>query len=191
MREGDRPLTSHPRGRSTTGPAVEGSSQGQPSTEATEQRRGERPETELERYDRNLTELLGELRIALPGVQVLFGFLLVIPFDARFKAASGAQRGLYFTTLVLTLLASMLLIAPTMLHRLQFRMGQKASIVMSSNRLAIAGLSVLALALTCAMAFITDFVFGAAAAVATGVVSALGFALLWYLLPLGRLRGRV
>src|SRR5437588_10101756 len=82
-----------------------------------------RAETELERYDRNLTELMGELRVALPGVQVLFGFLLVIPFDARFKAASGAERGLYFTTLALTLLTSMLLIAPTMLHRLRFRMG--------------------------------------------------------------------
>lgn len=188
MSEDDKPLASHPRGRSTTGPAAEGSSQGQPTADPGVERR---PETELERYDRNLTELMGELRVALPGVQVLFGFLLVIPFDARFKQADGAQRGLYFATLVLTLLASMLLIAPTMLHRLQFRMGQKASIVMTSNRLAIAGLSVLAVALTCAVAFITDFVFGAGAAIAAGLVTAVGFALAWYLLPLGRLRGRI
>ena len=170
MSEGDKPLTSHPRDPSTS---------------------EQRDETEPERYDRNLTELMGELRVALPGVQVLFGFLLVIPFDARFKAAGGAQRGLYFAALALTLLASMLLIAPTMLHRLEFRAGEKAYVVKVGNRLAIAGLSVLALALTCAMAFITDFVFGAAAAVATGLLSALGFVLLWYLLPLGRLRGRM
>ena len=149
-----------------------------------------RAETELERYDRNLTELMGELRVALPGVQVLFGFLLVIPFDARFEAASGAQRGLYFATLVLTLLASMLLIAPTMLHRLRFRMGEKAYIVTAGNRLAIAGLSTLAIALTCAIAFVTDFVFGTAAAVVTGVLAAAFFTLLWYLVPMQRLTRR-
>jgi hypothetical protein len=133
---------------------------------------------------------MGELRVALPGVQVLFGFLLVIPFDARFKAASGAQRGLYFTTLALTLLASMLLIAPTMLHRLRFRMGEKEYIVTTSNRFAIAGLSTLAIALTCAIAFVTDFVFGTAAAVVTGVLSTAFFTVLWYLLPVGRLPRR-
>src|ERR1700741_31375 len=100
-----------------------------------------RDETELERYDRNLTELMGELRVALPGVQVLFGFLLVIPFDSRFRSATGAERGLYFATLVLTLLASILLIAPTMVHRLTFHRGEKQFIVGAGNRLAIAGLS--------------------------------------------------
>jgi hypothetical protein len=134
---------------------------------------------------------MGELRVALPGVQVLFGFLLVIPFDARFKAASGAERGLYFATLALTLVTSMLLIAPTMVHRLTFSQGQKAYIVRTANRLAIAGLSTLAIALTCAIAFVTDFVFGSTAATVTGVVAALVFALLWYLLPLRRRRGAV
>lgn len=174
MSESDKPLASHPPDRST----IEAGAK-------------PRSETELERYDRNLSELMSELRVALPGVQVLFGFLLVIPFDARFKAASGAQRGLYFAALALTLLASMLLIAPTILHRLKFRMGEKAYVVTVGNRLAIAGLSVLAVALTCAMAFITDFVFGAAAAIATGVVTAMGFLLLWYVLPLGRFRGKL
>ena len=147
-----------------------------------------RPETEFERYDRNLTELMGELRVALPGVQVLFGFLLVIPFDSRFKGAAGAERGLYFATLVLTLLASMFLIAPTMIHRLAFRRGQKEVIVSVANRLAITGLSILAVALTCAIAFVTDFVFGAIPAIITGVLAASMFALLWYVVPLRRLR---
>jgi hypothetical protein len=112
----------------------------------------------------------------------------VIPFDARFKSATGAERGLYFATLILTLLASMLLIAPTMVHRLTFRMGEKEYIVHAGNRLAIAGLSTLAIALTCATAFVTDFVFSSAAAVVVGVIAAAGFALLWFWLPLGRLR---
>lgn len=143
-----------------------------------------RSETQLERYDRNLTELMGELRVALPGVQVLFGFLLVIPFDSRFKSATGAERGLYFATLVLTLLASMLLIAPTMLHRLAFRRGEKGFVVLAANRFAIAGLSTLALALTCAIAFVTDFVFGPVPAIVTGTLAASTFGVLWYMLPL-------
>lgn len=168
---GDQPLTSRP-------------------TEAAPPPAGGREETELERYDRNLTELMGELRVALPGVQVLFGFLLVIPFDNRFKSATGAEQGLYFATLVLTLLASMLLIAPTMLHRLTFQMGQKAYIVRMGNRAAIAGLSTLAVALTCAIAFVTDFVFGSALAIVIGVLAMAAFGLLWFWLPLARLRGR-
>jgi Family of unknown function (DUF6328) len=187
MSESDKPLASPPPDRSTTRRPSEAGAHDQAEGDPRVEHRGE---TELERYDRNLTELMGELRVALPGVQVLFGFLLVIPFDARFKQASGAQQGLYFATLVLTLLASMLLIAPTMIHRLTFRMGRKAYIVTTGNRLAIAGLSTLAVALTCAIAFITDFVFGAGAAIAVGVAAALGFLLLWYLLPLQSLRGQ-
>lgn len=161
----DQPVTSRPHGEST--PGTEG-----------------RSETELERYDRNLTELLGELRVALPGVQVLFGFLLVIPFDSRFKSATGAQRGLYFASLVLTLIASILLIAPTMAHRLTFRLGRKPLVVTLGDRLAIAGLSALALALTCTIAFVTDFVFGSVPAIITGILAAVAFAGIWYALPL-------
>lgn len=168
----DKPLTSGPTELAT----------------GADQRHGE---TELERYDRNLTELMGELRVALPGVQVLFGFLLVIPFDARFKSTTGVERGLYFTTLVLTLLTSMLLIAPTMVHRLTFQAGQKAFIVQMGNRAAIAGLSTLAVALTCAIAFVTAFVFGLVLAIVIGVLAAAAFAVLWYWLPLRRLRGQL
>src|SRR5438270_13550170 len=85
-----------------------------------------RHETELERYDRNLNELMGELRVALPGVQVLFAFLLVAPFNQRFSTVSAFERRLYFGTLLCTLLASILLIAPTVVHRLRFRQGDKA-----------------------------------------------------------------
>src|SRR5436305_12763988 len=106
-----------------------------------------RSETELERYDRNLTELMGELRVALPGVQVLFGFLLVAPFNARFGHTTQFERRLYLAALLLTLLASILLIGPTIMHRLEFRQGRKYDIVRVGNRLMIAGLAVLALAM--------------------------------------------
>jgi len=160
----ERPTTDFPAARRLNQRVM---SDQPPASRRSDESTSGRGETELERYDRNLTELMGELRVALPGVQVLFGFLLVIPFDARFKAATGAERGLYFVTLALTLLASALLIAPTMVHRLSFRQGEKAYIVSTANRLAIVGLSVLAIALTCAIAFVTDFVFGAAAIITT------------------------
>lgn len=143
-----------------------------------------REETEAERYDRNLTELMGELRVALPGVQVLFAFLLVAPFNQRFGTASHFEQKLYFATLMLTLLASILLIAPVVIHRLEFRQGQKAYIVQTSNRLVIAGLSTLAVAMTGAVTLITHFLFGGVTAIVTAVVAVLGFAVTWYLLPL-------
>src|SRR5947209_14874804 len=119
-----------------------------------------RAETELERYDRNLTELMGELRVALPGVQVLFAFLLVAPFNQRFSKTTPFERRLYFATLLLTLASSILLIAPTVLHRLEFRQGEKAFIVATGNRFTILGLCALALAMTCAIGLITGYLFG-------------------------------
>src|SRR5947209_1015082 len=107
---------------------------------------GGRRETELERYDRNLSELLSELRVALPGVQVLFAFLLVAPFNQRFGTVTKFERRLYLATLLCTLLSSILLIAPTLVHRLEFRRGRKAYVVEAANRLMIAGLSVFAIA---------------------------------------------
>src|SRR5438105_3503111 len=119
-----------------------------------------RGETPAERYDRNLDEILGELRVALPGVQVLFAFLLVAPFNQRFGTVSDFERRLYLAALLLTLLASILLIAPAIVHRLTFRRGQKAYVVNTANRLMIAGLAVFALAMTCAVLLVTHYLFG-------------------------------
>jgi hypothetical protein len=145
-----------------------------------------REETELERLDRNLTELMGELRVALPGVQVLFAFLLVAPFNQRFGKTTGFERGLYFAALLCTLLASILLIAPTVIHRLEFRRGEKAYVVDMANRLTIAGLIVFAVAMTCAIALVTGYLFGTATAVVTTAVAVLAFATIWFVLPLWR-----
>src|SRR3954464_5404392 len=99
-----------------------------------------RDETDTERADRNLIELLQEVRVVQTGVQVLFAFLLTVPFSSRFDAITGFQRGAYFAALVGAAAASVLLIAPTAVHRVLFRMGQKAYMVEVSNRLPLGGL---------------------------------------------------
>jgi hypothetical protein len=145
---------------------------------------GGRRETELERYDRNLSELMAELRVALPGVQVLFAFLLVVPFNQRFGTVSHFERRLYLATLLCTLLASILLIAPTLVHRLEFRRGEKARVVQVANRLTIAGLSVFAIAMTCAVLLVTHYLFGAVTAIVTTAIVTALFATIWFALPL-------
>jgi Flp pilus assembly protein TadB len=154
--------------------------------EAADPLAGGRRETELERYDRNLTELTGELRVALPGVQVLFAFLLVAPFNQRFGRVSQFERDLYLAALLLTLLATILLIAPTIIHRLEFQRGEKAYVVQTANRLMISGLIVLALAMTTAVLLVTHYLFGSPTAVITTIIVVGAFILIWFLLPLRR-----
>src|SRR5512144_1444531 len=97
-------------------------------------------ESPKERVDRELIEQLNELRVALPGVQVLFAFLLAVPFQQRFGQVNDIQRAVYFVTLASAALASTLLIAPSSIHRLLFRQGNKERIVRWNNRVSIAGL---------------------------------------------------
>jgi len=145
-----------------------------------------RDESEAERLDRNLGELLQELRVALPGVQVLFAFLLAVPFQQNFTKISQFEKKVYFATLLLTALSAALLIAPSAYHRLTFRYQQKHRLVFLSNRLAIGGLLALALAMTCAILLITDLLFGTVAAIVTTTLAFSTFALLWVALPLRR-----
>jgi hypothetical protein len=147
-----------------------------------------REETEKERVDRELIELLNELRVALPGVQVLFAFLLAVPFQARFAATTSFQRDVYFGTLCCALVASALLIAPSAYHRLNFRAHQKSTLVIVSNRLAIAGLAVLALAMVGVIVLIADVLFGTTATIVTGSLAVAVFAVLWAVLPLRQRR---
>lgn len=150
-----------------------------------------RGETENQRLDRNLEELLNGLRVALPGVQVLFAFLLVVPFNQGWTRMTQFERKLYFGTLLCTALATVLLIAPTVHHRLLFRQRQKRFLVMTANRLSEAGMTVLAVAMTSAVALVTHVEFGGT--VATVVVSALVaicFAGVWYAIPIGRRQHR-
>jgi len=142
-----------------------------------------RDETEAERLDRNLGELLQELRIALPGVQVLFAFLLAVPFQQRFSEITGFQEKAYFLTLLFTAVSAALLIAPSAQHRIAFRLQRKEELVLLANRLAIAGLGFLALAMTCAIVLVTDVLFGPLMTVLTGAFAAAMFVALWFLMP--------
>jgi Family of unknown function (DUF6328) len=149
-----------------------------------------RPETDEERVDRNLLELLNELRVALPGVQVLFAFLLVVPFSSRYGEVSDFQERVYFFTLLCTGAASVLLIAPSIHHRLEFRHQDKEHIVLVANRLAIGGLSFLAVAMVSMMLLITDFIFSREAAIVVTTLAALALILVWYAIPFQRVRER-
>jgi hypothetical protein len=145
-----------------------------------------RRETEAERLDRNLNELFASLRVALPGVQVLFAFLLVLPFQQAFPKVTGFQEKLYFATLMCVTLASFLLIAPTARHRLRFRSDDKAYVVFSSNRVAIAGLVFLGLGMIGAVSLITDVLFGTPMTIIVASLAMITLAWLWFASPLLR-----
>jgi hypothetical protein len=147
-----------------------------------------RNETELERLDRNLNELLGGLRVIMPGVQVLFAFLLVVPFNERFVELTDFERGVYFVTLLATGVAMAFLIAPGTIHRVEFRADDKEWIVFTGNRLAIIGFGVLGVAVTSAVLLVTHFVYSEALAIAsTAGVGVLMFGL-WFAVPSRRRR---
>jgi hypothetical protein len=151
-----------------------------------EARRSPRDESPEERDDRNLAELLQELRVAGLGVQVLFGFLLAIPFTTQFVRLSSAQRDLYITTLLLAALAAAQLLAPVAYHRLVFRQQQKERLVRSANVLAIMGLVTVALAISATVALVLSYVAPGAPAVIITVVVLVMFAGLWFAFPLSR-----
>jgi len=148
--------------------------------------REERDETGYERADRNLSELLQELRVALPGVQVLFGFLLTVPFMDRFQTLTTFQERLYFATLLSTALTIALLVAPTANHRLLFRKRDKDHLVRSANRLTIAGIAFMALSICGVILLVSDFVFDAPTSVIATCGAVLLFAWLWFVLPMIR-----
>jgi hypothetical protein len=143
-------------------------------------------EPDDERLNRNLEQLLQEFRIVLPGVQVLFAFLLSVPFASRFSDADGFERDIYFADLLLSAVAVALLMAPSMHHRILFRHAQKAYLVNMASAMMIAGMTALALAIVLSLVLVAHFLFGSAAAWIAGGLSFGAFALVWYALPLER-----
>ena len=143
-------------------------------------------ESKEERQDRELIELLNELRVALPGVQVLFAFLLGVPFTQRFSQVTELQKDVYFLTFLCAAVATALLIAPSAYHRLEWRRGDKEHLLVVSNRLAISGTVFLALAISGAVFVVTDILFDAPTAAVVAALTAAFFGWLWYGLPLLR-----
>lgn len=137
------------------------------------------------KQDRELIELLNELRVALPGVQVMFAFLLVVPFSQGFVKVTSAQKAVYFAAFLCTTSAALLLIAPTVYHRLRWRQRDKEQMLKTSNKEVIAGLVFLALAMSCVVYFITSFLYDGPAPWITAAAAA-AFAFLWFGLPLSR-----
>lgn len=124
--------------------------------------------------------------MALPGVQVLFAFLLAVPFQQNFTEITSFQERVYFATLLCTAISAVLLISPTAYHRLNFRRQKKEELVLVSNRLAIAGMVFLALAMTGAIMLITDVLFSSVVTVVFSIAAVTLFAIFWGVLPLRR-----
>ncbi len=143
-------------------------------------------ETVKERIDRELIELLNELRVALPGVQVLLGFLLTVPFQGRFADATPFEQDVYFATLLATAVSSMLLMTPAAQHRILFRQKEKEQMLRRANGYAIAGFVVLGLALAGVLLLVTHFLFGPGRATVTVAVASIGMAWAWLAQPLIR-----
>jgi amino acid transporter len=136
--------------------------------------------------DRELIELLNELRVTLPGVQVLFAFLLIAPFSQRFEMINDLQKYAYLVALTFTALGSAFLIAPTPYHRIRWRDEDKEAMLSLANRLALAGTVCVAIAMSCALFFVTDFLFSSPVpALLTALVAGV-IATFWYALPLER-----
>ena len=143
-------------------------------------------ETKSERLDRELIELLNELRVALPGVQILFAFLLTVPFAARFERVTDFQKDTFLFAFLFATAGSAFLMAPTAYHRIQWRQHDKEQMLRISNALAIAGTICLALGMSASVLFVTDFLFDRPLALASTTLAALLFALFWFALPLAR-----
>jgi len=140
-------------------------------------------ESREERLNRELIELLNELRVALPGVQVLFAFLLTLPFTRGWPQLGHTERVLYFVALALAAISSGFLIAPSAHHRLRFRQRDKEQLVVWGNRMAICAIVTLGLAIAASIAVIADFVFGEAIGLSLAVAATLFLAVLWFGVP--------
>ena len=145
-----------------------------------------RPETLAQRDDRNFVELIQELRVAGLGVQVLFGFLLSLPFTVKFSGLSQGQRDLYVASITLATVATVLLLGPVAYHRLVFREGMKESLVRFANVMAIFGLAAVAGAVLTAVFLVTGYVAGTLPGALITALAGVMICTLWFALPLTR-----
>lgn len=148
---------------------------------------GGRDETQAEQLDRNTIELLNELRVAGTGIQVMFAFLLVVPFNTGWRHVSSFGRSTYLVTLLCVALAAVLLMAPSIHHRILFRHREKRYLVETASRLAIAAMIFLAAGFAGILVLISDVVVGGAAPWIVGLAAAIGIAALWFAWPLSRI----
>jgi hypothetical protein len=144
---------------------------------------GEDEESPDERANRELSELFNELRVALPGVQVLFGFLLTVPFTQRFGELDATDRRVYYAAVVTTALSTLFFIAPTAHHRLSFRSGVRERLLPVANAFALVGVVLLAIAMSFVTYLITDMLYSSTAAAVAAACLGGAFAIVWFVLP--------
>ena len=145
---------------------------------------------EESRLDRELIELLNELRVVLPGVQVLFAFLLTVAFTTEFAKASSTDRTVYFIAFCATTLASIFLIAPSAQHRVRFRRHDKEHLIKWSNRFAITGIAFVGIAISAVVYLIADRLYGTPEAMISTAIAFLLLAVIWFIYPIGRSAAR-
>lgn len=155
-------------------------------TERSEEAESQRDETGPQRLDRNTVELLNELRIAGTGIQVMFAFLLIVPFNTGWTKVDSFERTVYFVTLLIVALSAFLLMAPPIHHRLLFRHGEKPFLIRVANYMAISGMACLGLGFVGILVLISDVVVGGAAPAVVGALAAGTIAGLWFVVPLIR-----
>ena len=145
-----------------------------------------RDEAKAERLDRELIELLNELRVMLPGVQALFAFLLIVPFSERFESTTRTERVAYYIAFAAAALCSILFIAPSVYHRVQFRQHDKEGLLRVSNGLVIAGTVVLGIGIAASIYVVTGFLADDLLALIVSIAALLLLSALWWGLPLSR-----
>jgi hypothetical protein len=139
-----------------------------------------------ERLDRELIELLNELRVMLPGVQALFAFLFIVPFSERFSSTTRSERVAYYIAFAAAALCSILFIAPSVYHRVQFRQHDKEELLRVSNGLVIAGTVVLGIGIAASIYVVTGFLVDDVLALIASLAAFLLLSALWWGLPLSR-----
>jgi hypothetical protein len=145
------------------------------------------PEKHRKRLEAELNELLQELRVVLPGIQVLFAFLLAVPFSQRFHELTETQRTIFFGAFLATAIASILLLAPGVQHRIEWRRLDKERLLRSSNLLAVVGTAVMAVAIDASVYLVADLVYGTAEATASVLVVGGAVTVVWWVSPIVRL----
>ena len=155
-------------------------------TEQSQEAERSRGESQPERLDRNTVELLNELRIAGTGIQVMFAFLLILPFNRGWTRVDAFQRTVYFITLLVVALAAFLLLAPPIHHRLLFRHGEKPFLIRTGNYMAIAGMICLGVGFVGILVLVSDYVVGGDAPLIVGVLATAVIVGLWFVVPLVR-----
>jgi FtsH-binding integral membrane protein len=145
-------------------------------------------ETPKDRLNRNLDQLLQELRVVLPGVQVLFAFLLAVPFSTRFNRVDQFDRVVFFIALIFATISVVLLLSPSIQHRILFRHDQKPYLVRTGTVLTIAGMTALALSMTLSLVLVAHFLYGVWAAAFVGGAAVVAIGTVWYAIPIGRRR---